>query len=151
MGVLAIAQYVGMIAALSECGYLFLLVEVVEDGSVVVGTYGKGAGSEMSALLQGGAALLLVVYIEKLGIVVHGGHYHHVFVILGSCTNQRDASNINLFNDILLGSVAGCLKLSQLSITYENLSPYSYRIILMLQSELPLHHLFELLQLDHQL
>ena len=103
VGVLAIAQGVGLVAAEFEHGQLLLLVEVVEDGGVVVGTDVEGIGSEAAALLEGGGTVLLGVDVEKLLVVVDGGDNDNVVEVFGGGTDEGNASDVNLLDDVLLG------------------------------------------------
>ena len=107
MGVLAIAQHFAVTAALLEDGQLFGLVEVVENGGVVVAADVEGIGREAVALLEGGAAVLLLVEFQEFGVVVHSGYDDHVVEVLGGGADEADAADVDFLNDVLLRGTAG--------------------------------------------
>ena len=81
--------------------------EVGVDGGVVMRADAEGVGREAVALLEGGAAVLLLVELQKFGVVVHGGHDDHVVEVLGGGADEADASDVDFLNDVLLRGTAG--------------------------------------------
>ena len=61
----------------------------------------------MAALFEGGGTVLLCVELEEFGVVVDSRDDDHVLEVLGGGTDEGDAANVNLLNDILLGGTAG--------------------------------------------
>ena len=61
----------------------------------------------MSPLLQRRLTGLLIEYGSELIVILSRGDDHHVGVILGGCTDQRDTADIDLLYDILMGSTGG--------------------------------------------
>ncbi len=67
----------------------------------------KGVGGETMTLLEGEFTLLFGVKFQEFRIVVHRGHDNDILEVLCGGADQRDASDVNLFDDVLLGSATG--------------------------------------------
>src|SRR5690606_35655559 len=102
MRVLAITQFLAAGIALFESDLAF--IEEVEDGSVVMGGGVEGLGGKALPVLKTGGSFAVGDELKELGVVFHGGDTDHVFKILCCSPDQGDPADIDLLDDILLGS-----------------------------------------------
>ena len=107
MRVLAITEHAALVETAFENRELLGLVEMVEDGSVVMAADGKSVSGKAMAILEGGAAFLFIVNLEELFVVVYRGYDYNVLEVFGGGTDKRDATYVYFLDDILFGSTAG--------------------------------------------
>ena len=82
---------------------LLLTVEITEDGRVVVRADVERMGRETAALLERRRAMLRVDDFEEFGVLVDRRYDHDVLEIFRCGADQRDASDVDLLDDVLLG------------------------------------------------
>src|SRR5690606_8230553 len=88
-------------------GFSSILVEVVEDGRIVMGGNLEGLGRKSFSVLKGSAAFSLGEQFQEFPIVLHGGDAEHIPEVLGSGPDQGDAPDIDFFDDVLFGGPVG--------------------------------------------
>lgn len=103
MRVLAVAQRRALGQAQLERVDLLLTVEIIEDGRVVVRADVERMGRETAALLERRRAMLRVDDFEEFGVLVDRRYDHDVLEIFRCGADQRDASDVDLLDDVLLG------------------------------------------------
>ena len=69
-----------------------------------MGTDRKGGRGEGLALGQGGVSVLFRQQTQQFSVVGHGGHDHHVAMVLGRCADQADAADVDLLDHVGLRS-----------------------------------------------
>ena len=67
----------------------------------------KSTGSEHTTVLDICLGTLLVQDIQQYTILSLAGYDNHILEVLGTSTDQRDTTNINLLNDVSLRSTTG--------------------------------------------
>ena len=70
------------------------------DGGVVVAAYAEGAGCQHLAVFDVGLRALLVEAVEQHAALGLAGHDDHVIEVLGSGTDERDAADVYLLDDV---------------------------------------------------
>ena len=72
------------------------------DSCVVVATYTECALSEDASVFNVSLCTLFIQYIKHLRLFGFAWSHHLIVEVFSSRTNERDAADINFFNDILL-------------------------------------------------
>ena len=72
------------------------------DGSVIVAAYSEGASCEILALCECCLSALLVEDVEEHSVFSLAWHDNHVVEVLCSSTYERDAADIDFFDDVCL-------------------------------------------------
>ena len=98
VGILAVAQHLGVVAGIAE-GRAFATVEVVEDGAVVARRHSECLFGKPAAVFERGVGTLLFQQREQRGILGFRSHDDYILVILGSGPDERDTAYIYLLDD----------------------------------------------------
>ena len=89
------------------------------DGRIIMTAYTECPCSQQASLLQCGCSALIVQNVKQQAIFALAWNNHNILEILCTSTNQRNAANIYLLNDILLAAVGiGNSLLKRLEIHY---------------------------------
>ena len=103
VGILAIAQHLGVVAGIAE-GRAFATVEVVEDGAVVSRRYGKCLFGKPATVFERGIGPLLFQQRQQRSVLGLRSHNNHILIVFGSGPYERDTAYIYLFdNSTLVG------------------------------------------------
>ena len=77
------------------------------DGGVVMTAHTEGTLSKHLAVSEVGNSTLLVEDVEQHAILGLARNDNHIVEVFGSCADERDATYINLLDNVGLRSVAG--------------------------------------------
>ena len=69
--------------------------------------YAEGTGSEHTTVFDVGLGTLLVQDVEQHAVLGLAGHDHHILEVLGAGTNQRDAADVDLLDNVSLRGTTG--------------------------------------------
>ena len=102
VGILPVAQRRSAVETQLERADLFLAVEIVEDGRIVVRADVERIGCETTALFERRSALLGGNDFVEFGVLVDRRYDHHVLEVFRCGADQRGAPDVDFFDHGLL-------------------------------------------------
>ena len=70
------------------------------NGGIVMAADTKGASGEEAAVLNISLRAFLVQDVKKKSVLCLAGDDDHILEVLGSCTDERNTTDVNFFNNI---------------------------------------------------